>query len=102
MRMCWHCTGRPTPPAPAAQSLLLPFPLAQPVLARELPPPAGRSRCWFLNFFTFVVIHEALLDLGTELGPGLGVSPPVLPCSLSSQLSHRMLEGILKECLGCR
>lgn len=38
------------------------------------PPEFGRS-CWFLNFFTLVVIHEALLDLGTELG--LGVSPPL-------------------------
>lgn len=57
------------PPAPASQSLLLPFPLAQPVLALELPPPSWEELLVF-KFFT-------LLDLGTELG--LGVSAPVLP-----------------------
>lgn len=59
------------PPAPASQSLLLPFPLAQPVLALELPPPSWEELLVF-KFFT-------LLDLGTELGLGLGVSAPVLP-----------------------
>lgn len=104
MQMCWHCTGHqplgisPRASAPASQSLLLPFPLAQPVLAQELPPPAARS-CWFLNFFYIAgPWHRAGPGAGGEPSP----SPPSFPCSLSSQLSHGMLEGIPKECLGCR
>lgn len=75
--MCWHRGGHQAtpgtaPPAPASQSLLLPFPLAQPVLARE--------ELLVFKFFTLGVIHEALLDLGTELGVS---PPPVLAVLLS-------------------
>lgn len=50
VRMCWHCPGYPAPAAPSSQSLLLPFPLAQPVLARELPPPAWEELLVFKIF----------------------------------------------------
>lgn len=52
VRMCWHCPGHPAPAAPSSQSLLLLFPLAQPVLARELPPLAWEELLVFKFFYT--------------------------------------------------
>lgn len=53
------------------------------------PGPGAATPSWeellVFKFFTRVVVHEALLDLGTELGPG--VSPPSFPCSLFPELT---------------
>lgn len=53
----------PEPPA------AIPFGTAAPGLGAATP---SWEELLVFKFSTLVVIHEALLDLGTELGPGLG------------------------------
>lgn len=47
------------------------------------PGPGAATPSWeellLFKFFTLVVIHEALLDLGTELGLGVSPHPSLLP-----------------------
>lgn len=63
----WACSPSSScfPEPPAA----IPCGTATPGSGAATP---GWEELLVFKFFTLVVIHEALLDLGTELGPGLG------------------------------
>lgn len=66
--------------ASSPSSSCFPQPPAAIPFGTASPGPGAAIPSWeellVFKFFTLVVIHEALLDLGTELG--LGGEPPVL------------------------